>query len=555
MFLVLLISFCQAFVLSIDGVEFDKQDFYSKYSMSEWNASSDKQKTSLLNDYVKRESAAIEASSLGFDLDPLVLSRFLDIEKQLLVNFFYDNSVARPLVSSDDLFLTEKNLKKEVEVKHLLVSHNESALQQKNERNKSVAVELINEIRLLINKDISLFDSLVIIYSDDPGAARNLGNLGWLEWGRTPMPFQSSVWGLSPGGFSAPIETQYGYHLATVVNSRNSQFFYYDTSSYNYEATRRALSLIRDQLPAAALSYENKVFKEISTIHGPGFEELFSLMSQELLTLSKGERFDFVGFLKNVENKLILFSLGENYFGVRFFINDILKQNPSKVPSFNTKEELVSYFKLLFLRHVIELEAREQGLASRVFFKKRLAIEKSRFLYDFYLKSLVNSVDIPDSTAIQQYYLENKDSKYFVPEKVVVRQIRLKNKNIADSLFSIISVDNFQTLASSFSINRRELGGLMAAFERGKFNNLGEAAFSLEKGEISNVLENLDKTFSIILLEEKIGKESLPLSRVYKRIESLLLKEGQENIKKTTFDNYLNNENIKLGGDYEIYFN
>ena len=52
-----------------------------------------------------------------------------------------------------------------------------------------------------------------------------------------------------------------------------------------------------------------------------------------------------------------------------------------------------------------------------------------------------------------------------------------------------------------------------------------------------------------------MGKKSLPLSRVYKRIESLLLKEGQESIKKTTFDNYLNNENLKLGGEYEIYFN
>ena len=57
------------------------------------------------------------------------------------------------------------------------------------------------------------------------------------------------------------------------------------------------------------------------------------------------------------------------------------------------------------------------------------------------------------------------------------------------------------------------------------------------------------------MLEEKIKKEHLPLTRVYKRIESLLLKEGQENIKKTTFDNYLNNKTLKLGDEYKIYFN
>ena len=555
MLLMLLISFSQAFVLSVDGFEFDKQDFYSKYSMSEWRASSDKQKKFLLEDYIKRESAAIEAYSLGFDLDPVVFGRFLDIEKQLLVNFFYDNNVALPLINSQDLFLTKQSLKKEVEVKHILLSHNESDLQQKNQRSKNQAVALINSVRLMVNNNIEAFDSLAVIYSDDPGVERNKGALGWLEWGQTPMSFQSSVWGMEVGVLSAPIETQYGYHLALVVGSRDSQFSYYDTSSYNYEATRRSLSFIRELLPAAALSYENNVFETVCKINDSAFEKLFSLMGEKLSALSKGERFNFVDFLNLIENKMILFSMGENHYGIKFFVGDILKQNPSKVPSFKTKDELVSYFKLLFLRHVIVLEAQKEGLSSRPFFKKRVAVERSRFLYDFYLKALVNSVGTPDSTSIQNYYLEKKDSKYFVPEKVVVRQIRLKDKSVADSLSSIVSVENFKRLASSFSINRKNVGGLMDPFERGKFNTLGERAFSLELGEVSGVIENLDKTFSIILLEEKIKKEPLPLSRVYKRIESLLLKEGQENIKKTSFDNYLNNENFKLGEEYEIYFN
>ena len=95
----------------------------------------------------------------------------------------------------------------------------------------------------------------------------------------------------------------------------------------------------------------------------------------------------------------------------------------------------------------------------------------------------------------------------------------------------------------------------MEPFERGKYNFLGEVAFSLEIGGFSGPIENLDKTFSVILLEDKIKEEPVSLSRVYKRIESLLLKEGQENIKKTTFDNYLNNKTLKLGDEYKIYFN
>ena len=95
----------------------------------------------------------------------------------------------------------------------------------------------------------------------------------------------------------------------------------------------------------------------------------------------------------------------------------------------------------------------------------------------------------------------------------------------------------------------------MEAFEKGKYNNMGEEAFLLEVGEISGVIENYDKTFSIIMLESKIEKDYLPLKKVYKRIESLLLKTKQEKIKKDTFDGYLNNTELKIGKDFEIYFN
>ena len=95
----------------------------------------------------------------------------------------------------------------------------------------------------------------------------------------------------------------------------------------------------------------------------------------------------------------------------------------------------------------------------------------------------------------------------------------------------------------------------MEPFERGKFNSLGEGAFLLSVGEISPVIENLDRTFSIIMLEEKINSEYLPLSKVYKRIESLLLKEGQENIKKDTFERFLNNKDLIVNDEFKIYFN
>ena len=81
-----------------------------------------------------------------------------------------------------------------------------------------------------------------------------------------------------------------------------------------------------------------------------------------------------------------------------------------------------------------------------------------------------------------------------------IRQIKLNSKALADSLSLVVSSNYFKDMASSFSINRSNVGGLMDPFERGKFNALGEKAFSLGVGDISGVIENLDKTFSIIML-------------------------------------------------------
>ena len=60
--------------------------------------------------------------------------------------------------------------------------------------------------------------------------------------------------------------------------------------------------------------------------------------------------------------------------------------------------------------------------------------------------------------------------------------------------------------------------------------------------------------FKLTLNERAANYLSLK-KKVYKRIESLLLKTKQEKIKKDTFDGYLNNTELKIGKDFEIYFN
>ncbi len=551
-------SFLTAFVMSVDGVVFDEQDFYSKYSKSEWVKSSQKQKSRILVDYIKRESAALDALERGLLYDPLISRDLENRKNQLLVNFVYDYSVAFPLISKKTLDLATINLKKDVFLRHILIAHSESILSSPPSISKEDALFFIESLKDSVFSAPENFNFFASQHSHDPGAKRNGGVLGWLQWGVTPMPFQSMVWSLSPGEVSNIIETDYGFHLVAVDSVRSSEFAEYDTSSYEYAALRSSLVSVRDLLKDASFAYDREVLDERVLFYWSEVEALFFLIRDEKEALSlSGQTFSLSRFVSSLDSRFVFCRVDGKEYGVRWFLSSLSQVPNSKIPNFNSSEDLVDFFKMLIMQKIAVKDGLKMDLPEKVFFKKRLGVERSKILYDALLKSLVNSVSPPDTSVVLDYYDNNKHEKYYDPEMVVVRQIKVNSKSLADSLYRV-AVDNpfsFESLAATFSINRASEGGLMEPFERGKYNYMGEAAFNLVVGEISPPIENLDRSFSVILLEDRIEKNIIPLDRVYKRIESLLIKGFQEKIKEETFNGYINSPSLVLGEKYEKYIN
>ena len=63
------------------------------------------------------------------------------------------------------------------------------------------------------------FDYLVDLYSDDPTAEFNQGDLGWFAKGRMVPAFEEAAFALAVNETSAPVETEFGYHLIQVTDS------------------------------------------------------------------------------------------------------------------------------------------------------------------------------------------------------------------------------------------------------------------------------------------------------------------------------------------------
>ncbi len=63
------------------------------------------------------------------------------------------------------------------------------------------------------------FAELAKQYSEDSSASSG-GDLGWISPGNTVPPFEEAMDALSPGEMSAPVKTQFGWHLIEVIERR-----------------------------------------------------------------------------------------------------------------------------------------------------------------------------------------------------------------------------------------------------------------------------------------------------------------------------------------------
>ncbi len=67
------------------------------------------------------------------------------------------------------------------------------------------------------------FAKLAKEYSQDPGSAKNGGDLGCLGKGETVPPFEEAAFGAEEGEIVGPVKTEFGYHILEVTDSKPKQ--------------------------------------------------------------------------------------------------------------------------------------------------------------------------------------------------------------------------------------------------------------------------------------------------------------------------------------------
>ena len=113
------------------------------------------------------------------------------------------------------------------------------------------------------------FEALAKEYSQEPGADKSGGNIGFFKRGELAPEYEAASLKLRPGEISMPVETEFGFHLIQLIERRGNEFntrhilLFPNSSSSDIDEATAFLDSIRTLVMKDSLSFE-KAAKELS---------------------------------------------------------------------------------------------------------------------------------------------------------------------------------------------------------------------------------------------------------------------------------------------------
>jgi peptidyl-prolyl cis-trans isomerase SurA len=237
---------------------------------------------------------------------------------------------------------------------------------------KSMAKSKLEEIknRILRGED---FCKMAQLYSEDPGSAKNCGELGIVRRGDFVPSFESAALKLKPGEYSEVIESDFGFHFIQMIERRANE--------YNCRHI-----LVKPNSSTKDIGESEHFLDSIRTLilkDSMTFEKAANNFSHDRETKTNG------GYFSDPETgstKIAFGTLGDLY-GVLFFIVDTMKTGNITVPMpFRMQDETeavrIIYLKSRTAPHILNLKDDYQKI-----YKAALMEKKDKALNEWFDKT------------------------------------------------------------------------------------------------------------------------------------------------------------------------
>ncbi len=161
----------------------------------------------LQNMYTLREAEFSLPASLGL--------QFIEISPEILAK---PENISQAEIDAEYAKNPQMyDIPENVTASHILILLNETATAQDEEK----AMNTIQEIQAKLEKGED-FKELAKVYSQDPGSAPNGGELGSFTRGQMVEEFETAAFATEINSVSAPIRSQFGYHLIFVEDKEEA---------------------------------------------------------------------------------------------------------------------------------------------------------------------------------------------------------------------------------------------------------------------------------------------------------------------------------------------
>jgi peptidyl-prolyl cis-trans isomerase SurA len=160
--------------------------------------------------YITFKQKVADAKANSLDLQMSFINEYSHYKNQVLTNAIIDSAFF-----NNELINAYNRSKNEVNASHILISVSPDAP-------ASDTLTAYNKIMAIRDSIVGgeNFGSMAKLFSNDPSAKMNEGNLGYFGAFRMVFPFEKAAFETAKGDVSMPVRTRFGYHIIKINDIR-----------------------------------------------------------------------------------------------------------------------------------------------------------------------------------------------------------------------------------------------------------------------------------------------------------------------------------------------
>jgi len=437
--------------------------------------------------------------------------RVVDGEKdKFLLDVLFDKHIMSKAIPSEaEIKDWYTRMGEEIKASHILVD------------SEATAQEILNKL-----KAGGIFEELATQYSTDPSAKRNQGDLGWFTWGSMVDNFQEAAFRMKPGEISAPVKTDFGYHIIKVIDRRQveHQPGYAESKDQIRKLIieRRKRTLLQDYAKELRQKYP-------ITVETPTCD--FVLKKLEFLypdTVAGRPRWRNnidLNQLDKEERELVLgrFSGGQLTLGE--YLTNLRRVPPDRQPDFDKQDSLREMIFQMSFMNILTVEAKAEGLEGSPEYKTKLSQFKELAMADVMRNDSIPYAAELNEGELQEYY-DTHQTDFTAPLRFHLIEIQVADSGMALKYRSTLRTEEqFRGIAARETLRpgKRQLSGDLGVIDRNQFPELFDAVANLKPGGVAGPIKTLGR-FSVVFVKERLEPEVQPFNLVKGRIVEVLTK-------------------------------